>query len=476
MVPHDVARRTSPWTVGFELLGFASAITIGVVVLLVGGDPAELVQLGFGALVLLGRAAGWWFRTYTVTDDHLELDEGIFQRRHRTVPYARVQQIDLHQGLLHRPVGMATVRIETAGEGGATAIALKVLPVAEAGLLRDLVLARRRAATQPTGATAGATGPAFPPPMPPPPTVEVLRLDGGDVLLAAVTELALGVLAAALLPVGLAVILLGRALGGGEVADVVTVVGVGTAWTGGLAAGAVALLAVPLLLRDWGYVLRADGQDLHVRHGLLSVQEQTLPRARLQQVTVIDNPLRRALGIASVVLHSAAGAAAVEGQSNAVRIPLVRTGVLAGTIEAVAGPRWAVPELRRRSDVARRRAVRRRVGILVLLLGPTVVLAPLALLGIPWGRAAHRRAGYGATPAVAAFASGVLHHRLDLVPRRRIQSARCSSSPFQRRLGLATVWLDVAGGSTRGPLTSSPHLHDLEGTVADEAMRRLGLR
>ena len=97
----------------------------------------------------------------------------------------------------------------------------------------------------------------------------------------------------------------------------------------------------------------------------------------------------------------------------------------------------------------------------------TVVAFPIGLLalvviiaGIPWGRAVNARAGHGVTPEMTAFASGVLQHRVELIPHRRVQSARQSASWFQRRVDLATVALDVAGRGAR------PCLYDVDATLA----------
>ena len=101
--------------------------------------------------------------------------------------------------------------------------------------------------------------------------------------------------------------------------------------------------------------------------------------------------------------------------------------------------------------------------MVLFLLPAGVVLAPLALLGIPWGRAGPPSGRQPLDGDVLVVASGALVHHLELVPVERIQSRRTTASPFQRRLGLATLRLDVAG-SRRG--RSAPGLGDL---VADRA-------
>jgi uncharacterized membrane protein YdbT with pleckstrin-like domain len=50
------------------------------------------------------------------------------------------------------------------------------------------------------------------------------------------------------------------------------------------------------------------------------------------------------------------------------------------------------------------------------------------------------------------------------VPTGRVQSARLESSPFQRRLGLATLRIDLAGPG------ASPRVVDVRGTTAEELL------
>jgi uncharacterized protein len=81
----------------------------------------------------------------------------------------------------------------------------------------------------------------------------------------------------------------------------------------GLAVLAWGLAMVGRGVRAWGYAERAD--DLLVRHGLLVRRLSVVPYGRMQYVDVKAGPLERALGIATVQLHTAAAAsdAAIPG-------------------------------------------------------------------------------------------------------------------------------------------------------------------
>ena len=475
-VPVGVARRTSPLTVGLELAGVAFAVAVGLAIA-ASGNWAEASQSVLAVLVLLARAAGWWFRTYTLEPFELVLDEGILQRRHRVVPYNRIQQVEVRQKLLHRLFRLAAVEVETAAEAGSTAVSLRLLDEATARHLRAFLLgAQRRVRREGVDVEAPYTD------APAPSGVALLRFGVGELALAGATgPAAVGIAVGGLTPaiwVGAVVTASGdaSALGGAGVAGLIVML---------FAAFALVVGVAGQIGRDYAYELGVVGDDIHLRHGLFELREHTLPRARVQQIRVLDNPLRRLLGSVSVVLHSAASPGGNEGASNIVTVPLLPRAQIDEFLVALMGdPAWATPSLVPRSPPARRRAIVRRAVLVGLVVsGPVVlwwpggvVLLPAVALAWPWGLAAHRLAGYQFSGPVAAVASGVVLRRTDLVPRRRVQSGRTRSSYFQRRVGLASLYLDVAGTRRVGPLRESPGLYDMDADVAAARARTVPAR
>ncbi len=67
--------------------------------------------------------------------------------------------------------------------------------------------------------------------------------------------------------------------------------------------GLVRAVLVVRTVRSWGYAERDE--DLLVRHGLFVRRLSIVPYARMQFVDVTAGPLERALGLATVVLHTA---------------------------------------------------------------------------------------------------------------------------------------------------------------------------
>src|SRR5215207_10623992 len=103
--------------------------------------------LFLGALVLLAWSTIEWLRrTYELEGGALRLEEGVLARKLRSVPFDRIQQVDLVRKPLHRLLGVATLRVETAGGGSAAEVDLDVVTLDEARARR----ARRpRAARRP---------------------------------------------------------------------------------------------------------------------------------------------------------------------------------------------------------------------------------------------------------------------------------------------------------------------------------------
>lgn len=70
--------------------------------------------------------------------------------------------------------------------------------------------------------------------------------------------------------------------------------------------GVVRAVMLPRVVRSWGYAERAD--DLLVRHGRVVRRLSIVPYGRMQFVDVTAGPIERALGLATVQMHTAAAA------------------------------------------------------------------------------------------------------------------------------------------------------------------------
>jgi putative membrane protein len=91
-----------------------------------GADRSELetVAIVVGTLVLasilislVSTVLVYWDFTVVRTGDHLVLTRGLLQTRRSVVPVARIQSVRLEENLIRRALGLASLRVLTAGYG-----------------------------------------------------------------------------------------------------------------------------------------------------------------------------------------------------------------------------------------------------------------------------------------------------------------------------------------------------------------------
>jgi putative membrane protein len=93
---------------------------------------AVLAAVGAGVTLLvsvLGGVVAFAGFTLVRDGDRLRIRRGLLQRRTASLPLARVHAVDVVEGVLRRPFGLASVRIETAGYRKEQAAAQTVLPL-----------------------------------------------------------------------------------------------------------------------------------------------------------------------------------------------------------------------------------------------------------------------------------------------------------------------------------------------------------
>ena len=103
----------------------------------------------------------------------------------------------------------------------------------------------------------------------------------------------------------------------------------------------------------------------------------------------------------------------------------------------------------------------------VLEVPPALALAALPVLGVAVavGLAAYRSLGHATGEGFLYARAGVAIRVLTVVPVAKAQSGSVRSSPFQRRAGLATLHVDIAGG---GP---TPQVHDESEPRAEDLLQ-----
>jgi len=147
------------------------SLVIPVVLLVIAGIVDLFVKSGTGiphfrtivSLVVIAIAGAWlivvWIRwqstAYTLTDQRIKIDTGVFGRSSKTIPIDRIQDATTKQTLFGRMLGYGRVEVDAAGAQGAEV--LDHLPSPSAFRDQVFMLSERR-----RGGTSGAPAPANP--------------------------------------------------------------------------------------------------------------------------------------------------------------------------------------------------------------------------------------------------------------------------------------------------------------------------
>ena len=58
------------------------------------------------------------FWLYDITEDTFKVERGVIWKKYTSIPYERIQNIDIHRGVIARILGLSELRLQTAGFGG----------------------------------------------------------------------------------------------------------------------------------------------------------------------------------------------------------------------------------------------------------------------------------------------------------------------------------------------------------------------
>ncbi len=468
-----------------------------VLVLLLLGIAIErwflVVAIGLFVLRLGMSLARYLTLEFTLTTDELRIREGILERQERRIPLDRIQDLGFESTLLRRLLGLTVVLVETASGRGVEA-RLDALSRSDADHLREVLLTARReraAAAPATAAGPESAAPAAPAAVPPEPEPEwvVHQSTTGDLLLRGLTDLRLSAFVVA----GFAALQFADQLGfASQLASFATMVRNWLAQFPPLLVGAllltllIAVIAFSVitatignLVQFHGFTLLLRGTVLQRRFGLLTTRSKTLPRERIQRVTVEQPWLRRLLGFAVVKADSAGGSRA-QGEDTAggwdVVVPLARLPVTDALLPALLPgiERTAFAWQRGSPLLVLRTTLQGAILAAVLIavlwspLGPRALVA-LALVPT-WallGALSYRNLGFATAPAFFALRHGIVGRYLAYVPTARVQAVVVHQGPIAQLLGLAELTIYVAGGSpTRVPNLT---LTDARAVAADIA-------
>jgi putative membrane protein len=370
-------------------------------------DTNVIIDLVIIGLALVGGVISWFVTRWQLAAGVLRVETGLIRRESRRYPLSQVQAIDVVQTGLARVLGLAELRLRMAG-GESSGGRLACLRLADAERLRARLLSMSHTsatagpAAQPAGDGQAETGDAAAG-RAQPRERQLFRVRSprlvGAILVSKDGAYAIGAVAAQLTVAAVT----GRA---------------------GLAAPFAAVV-IGFVYAVWhrfnvefGTAVTEAPEGLRLRSGLVQTTTETIRPGRVQAVRLVEPLVWRAFGWCRLEVDVAGPR---QRQGNPAESRRLRALIPVGT----------------------RAEAEQMIGELV---------SPLPRPASPAARRARWKAplmyhflGWGGNDRYVVASHGRVRRTTTWVPLEKAQSIRWVQGPVQRRLGLASVLVDVAG-------------------------------
>jgi putative membrane protein len=359
-------------------------------------DGLPISVIIYAGLLLLGGLGGfisWLVTRWRIAEGNLQIETGFIRRQSVRIPLARIQAVDVISPLSGRFLGLAEVRVVSAGRGAEHG-RLAYLTAAQAPVVRARLLALAH------GLEVGT---------PEPPSLPLLHVQNGLLLPALLMRSQ--VLAPILIAIAaVAAIAAAPLVGAGALGSAVTVLvisGLGVARA---------------FNEDFDFAISEAGDGVRLDRGLLQRRHETIPYGRIQAVRVVEPFFWRVFGWARLDVDVARQSVSREADRDAQQV--------ARTLIPVATREQALWLLARVMPDAHPNPP------------PDAGPPPRARLKAPLSF--HFLAAWFGQRYMYAR-TGRVQKSTIIVPLLKVQSVRLKSGPLQRALHVATVDVDTAG-------------------------------
>jgi putative membrane protein len=458
--PHFLHPSSIVFLLMARVRGYLIPAILAAVAAASGGRLIASLLIGFFVVALAVDIVRLFTLRYYFAPNELVVRMGLLFRQQRTIPYGRIQNIDLIQNPLHRLLGVAEARVETAS-GKEPEATLRVLSLTELDRLRRRL---RAESTDPAGEDKEVD--------PVPAQRTLLTISPAQLV-------TLGLIS------NRGMVLVGIVCGAFYELELYERLDWGWAQKAARAAaeqisplqrivyGLLLLVAAWLLLRllsviwyllrFYDYRLTTDekNENLRVSGGLFTRVSATVPKRRVQFISIHRSLFARWLGLASIRIETAGGAASADEDARATItrrwfVPTVRQQDVPALMREIRGGlQWDEAEFHWHGvhRQAGRRLTRKAVLLSVAsgLLGLLVWQPFGALLGLlvlpPLIWHARRYAAslkYARFDHGVVYRSGILTKKMSVTFFDKMQVIDIWQSPFDRRWQMACLNIDTA--------------------------------
>lgn len=462
-----------------------------LIAMVVGGqrEMTECLVAGFGLLGVFFALVHYFTTRFGIGDGLLVYRSGLIQKKIRTIPLERIQNVNFNQSLLHQVLGIVDVDIETGGGHGAEASLSALSKQAAEDLKAELMQfsPTSEAVDQPHVLAVA------------PPKVETLyKVSNKELLLAGATE------NKALVIVVSAMALLQLFFHGDDKVIVNGLERLPLRQLSGSSAILVSLaLFAVLILVGWiasivqtvivyhAFELQRVHGRIYRRYGLLTRVENVIPLRRVQSFRFSANPIQRLLRVSKLYVETAGGfkhkgdhqQSHTESDmvKHALFAPLVENSRI-GEMAHVVFPSLdlnAVNWKRVSPKTVQLHSFRTIIPNAGFSIAPGVIYAwsigvgcfvALMLISAVTGVIRYRTLAYDLTPEYLLERKGIWRVTVNSAPVSKIQEVAVTQSPGMRRMKVKSVKVFLSGLQSHGHTLTVP---DIPVEIADELAWRL---
>ncbi|KZE37457.1 hypothetical protein AV656_12890 [Bhargavaea cecembensis] len=298
----------------YELIKNTAIVFIFLFILRRGSEAGWVVAgrwifIAAITISVLNIVLSWWRTTYRLEADSVQIDSGVFSRKHRNVPFRRVQNVNRQVPAVLRLFGLTSLTLETGADGEDASVKFLAVTKAEAARIEEALDGYRRERMEAARAVPGAEGMeggASEIQEPLPENVRTVHFtpELKDVLKASFLSFSF----IALIPV-LATIysniddffdvesqaegFLSFLAGSGVVLGITIAL---------FAVAAIAFGIIRTYLKYGRYEISSDDERIYIRRGVLTEQSLSVRKKNVQAVQITETPLKRLLGLAEAKL------------------------------------------------------------------------------------------------------------------------------------------------------------------------------
>ncbi len=482
-------RRLHPLTIFYNLMTSLPGLAITYYFVIINKQSDQLFFLIVTLIALLiivpASTFNYIFFTYQITPRELVIRSGIFAKKQRNIPLERIQNVNVNQNFLQRIFGLVKINIETAGDI-ATEGALQYVSVKDSNdiseIIRNYKYRLQKSKTPENEITSSdihSEIDIIPENIPEKITNNVIfELSWRNLLYYGMVRLRPLALVVGMWIMGifsqfglLESVLedfidnLTNSLGDVDLFTLILLIlsflmlSVLLSWV---------LDIIWTINEYFKFKLVNEEGKLITAYGLLNKVKVTIPLKKLQQITILTNPIKQKFNFYTMTLQTA-GFGAKTGTNQSV-IPLAKRDELIELSKRIYN--FELPEkFRSISRKSIRRAFIRYVIIISILITPGIIAIPelaWSALGIPLlYYAAYLRwlyRGYHIHNNYLIIKEGFWLRKIIILPLKKLQTLHLQETFFQRRLGLATLFIDNASSTGVG----GAKIIDIDATEARE--------